>query len=439
MSAATDHAAECTKLASELAAARLMGARIGIKKPASNLFRRPNVVSKSRLDMRRLNRVLSVDRERLVANVEGATTYEDLVDETLQYDLLPAVVPQLKTITAGGAVSGLGIESSSFKFGLVHETVEEMEVLLGDGRIVVCSRNNNSDLFFGFPNSYGTLGYILRLAVRLIPAKRYVRVTHKPFRDPQHYFGEIGELCSRTTADYLDGTIFDGHQMYITRGALIDEAPGASDYSYMNIYYQSIQRKSKDWLTSKGYIWRWDTDWFWCSKHFGVQNPAIRLFAKWALHSRTYQRLRLLSHRLLPDSHSTESVIQDVDIPIEHAPEFFRFLLSEIGILPVWVCPFRTFESTRRYVLSPLAPDKLYINFGFWDTLPTSRENGYFNRRVETKALELHGMKALYSSSYYDEATFWSIYDRERYRELRQKYGAEGVFPDLYEKCVLRS
>ena len=85
------------------------------------------------------------------------TTYESLVDETIRYGLLPAVVPQLKTITAGGAVSGLGIESSSFRYGLVHETVEEMEILTGDGSLMTCSRSKNRDLFFGFPNSYGTL------------------------------------------------------------------------------------------------------------------------------------------------------------------------------------------------------------------------------------------------------------------------------------------
>ena len=54
------------------------------------------------------------------------------------------------------------------------------------------------------------------------------------------------------------------------------EVPSVSDYTYMDIYYRSIQRKSEDWLTAKDYIWRWDTDWFWCSKHFYVQKPGIR-------------------------------------------------------------------------------------------------------------------------------------------------------------------
>jgi FAD/FMN-containing dehydrogenase len=365
-------------------------------------------------------------------------TYEALVDETLKYGLLPAVVPQLKTITVGGAVSGLGIESSSFKFGLVHETVEEMEILLGDGRLVSCSCRENPDLFFGFPNSYGTLGYALRLTIRLIPAMPYVRVTHTRFTDPESYFARIAERCNESAVAYLDGTIFSRGEMYLTEGEFVQEAPSASDYTYMEIYYKSIQRKPEDWLTAKGYIWRWDTDWFWCSKHFYVQKPGIRRLFKWALNSRTYQRVMRLSYGILPDSGGTESVIQDVDIPIQKAPEFFNFLMSEIGITPVWMCPFKTADVSRTWDLSPLRPSQLYVNFGFWDVIPSTHENGHFNRKIEQKTKELEGAKGLYSSAWYDESEFWSIYDQPRYTQLKQTYDPHGVFPDLYAKCVRR-
>ena len=42
-------------------------------------------------------------------------TYEHLVEVTLAHGRIPLVVPQLRTITLGGAVSGLGIESTSFR------------------------------------------------------------------------------------------------------------------------------------------------------------------------------------------------------------------------------------------------------------------------------------------------------------------------------------
>ena len=435
----SDHARKCESLAKQLGKACSGGAPVGLGKSTSNLFRHRNGTGKRRLDVRALHRVLGVDAANMTADVEGMTTYETFVEETLKHGLLPTVVPQLKTITCGGAVSGIGIESSSFRFGLVHETVEEMEVLLGDGRIASCSRSENPDLFFGFPNSYGTLGYALRLKIKLIPAKRYVHLRHERFSEAGAYFERIAQVCARREVDYLDGAIFTAGEMYLTSGEFCDEAPRASDYTYMRIYYQSIQRMEEDWLTARSYIWRWDTDWFWCSKHFYVQNPGVRLLATpLALNSRTYQRIMRLSHKLLPDSGGEESVIQDVDIPIENAAEFMRFLLVEIGITPIWVCPFQSFDPAVTYDLYALDPNKLYVNFGFWDTVPTTQEDGYFNRKVEQKALALNGKKGLYSTAYYDEETFWRIYNRERYSTLKQKYDPNGAFQDLYAKCVQR-
>ncbi len=426
------------RLISELAAARANGASVGLAKATSNLFRHRVQQGTRRIDVRAFHHVLHVDTGNRVADVEGMTTYEELADETLKYGLLPTVVPQLKTITIGGAISGLGIESSSFKYGLVHETVEEMEILLGDGRTIVCSATQNPDLFYGFPNSYGTLGYVLRLKVKLIPAKKYVKLTHTRFSDPAKYFSQIKAQCASLRSDYLDGVVFDGGEMYITAGEFTDDAPLVSDYTYRNIFYQSIRRREVDYLTARDYIWRWDTDWFWCSKHFYVQHPVVRLLAtKSLLNSKTYQRIMRLSHKVKPES-ATESVIQDVDIPIEHTVEFLEFLLREIGVLPIWICPFRSYDPGVIYDLYALDPRKLYVNFGFWDTVPTMKPDGYYNKLIEAQALALKGKKGLYSTAYYDEETFWQIYNRPAYEALKRKYDPGRCFKDLYEKTVKR-
>ena len=70
---------------------------------------------------------------------------------------------------------GSASRPASFRYGLAHETVDEIEVLLADGDIVVCTPTNNySDLFFGFPNSFGTLGYALRIKAKAIRTKKFV-------------------------------------------------------------------------------------------------------------------------------------------------------------------------------------------------------------------------------------------------------------------------
>src|SRR5690349_3722266 len=96
------------------------GAPVRLAKSTSNLFRARGATRAPGLDVSGLTGVIEVDPGARTADVQGMCTYEDLVDATLLHGLMPLVVPQLRTITLGGAVSGLGIESTSFRSGLPH-------------------------------------------------------------------------------------------------------------------------------------------------------------------------------------------------------------------------------------------------------------------------------------------------------------------------------
>src|ERR1700753_136415 len=103
------------------------GAPVRLAETTSNLFRSRDsgpagATSAHLLDATAFARVIHVDPATRTAVVGGMTTYEDLCDATLPHNLMPLVVPQLKTITLGGAVTGLGIESTSFRNGLPHES-----------------------------------------------------------------------------------------------------------------------------------------------------------------------------------------------------------------------------------------------------------------------------------------------------------------------------
>lgn len=423
-------------------------ADVRLDKETSNLFRDRAPAGGRRLDVRGFNRVLEVDADQGWVEVEGMTPYGDLVDALLPYGVLPAVVPELKSITIGGAVSGVGIESSSFKYGLVHESVMEMEVLTGDGRIVSCRPDNeHRDLFFGFPNSYGTLGYALRLKAKAVPIRPYVELRHLRYRDPDAFFRALHEWCD-ADVDFVDGTVFASDDLYLNVGRFVDEAPYASDYTFHSIYYRSIRERELDYLTTRDYIWRWDTDWFWCSKNLYAQNPLIRrLLGRGRLNSVTYTRVmrwnskwgvtRALNRML---GWHTESVIQDVDVPIANAPAFLEFFEREIGIRPIWICPVRARDRNVRFDLFPMDPDTTYVNFGFWDVVKSRavRPEGYYNRKVERKVAELGGVKSLYSDAYYTREEFWRLFDRSAYERLKARYDPQGRLKDLYRKCVLR-
>jgi FAD/FMN-containing dehydrogenase len=421
---------------------------VGLGKDTSNLFRDRAGEARRRLDVRAFDGVLAVDREAGWVEAEGMATYETLVDQCLLHGVMPAVVPQLKTITIGGAVAGVGIESSSHRHGLVHETVRELEVLTGDGRVLVCTpSNDHGDLFHAFPNSYGTLGYALRVKADAIPVQAFVHLQHRAFASADGLFTALARHCEAGDAGFIDGTVFAPDELYLTLGRFAERAPFTSDYTYRHIYYRSIREKREDWLAVRDYLWRWDTDWFWCSKNVLAQNPLVRrLYGRRRLGSRTYSKIMRWNSRVgltramerILGVHS-ESVIQDVDIPIDRAAEFLSFFHREIGILPIWICPIGPGPGAGRVTLYPMRREP-YVNFGFWDVVRTrdARERGHFNRLVEREVDRLGGIKSLYSESFYTPEEFDERYGGAAYRALKAKYDPAGTFPTLYEKCVMR-
>ncbi len=420
--------------------------RIGLRKDTSNLFRNRKTRSAT-LSVRDFRTVLSVNTDEGWVEAEGMATYETLVDTLLPLGFMPAVVPQLKSITIGGAVAGVGIEATSFSHGLVHETILAMEVLLPSGEVILCtSENEHRDLFFGFPNSYGTLGYILKVRAKIIPVRRFVHAVHQHYSDARLFFAALDEAC-KSTADFVDGVVFSDTEMYLVIGTFTESAPAVSDYTWQSIYYKSIREKPTDDLTTKGYLWRWDTDWFWCSKAFGAEHPLVRLLAgRRFLNSVTYTKLMRLNARWHLSEHwekltgkRSESVIQDIIIPISRCEEFLTFLLQKIDVTPIWICPSRPVDPSSTFPLFPLKSPLLHVDFGFWGTVraKTNQESGFFNRMIERKTQELGGLKSLYSESFFPRDEFWKIYNRTTYDALKHRYDPKHLLLDLYDKCVL--
>jgi FAD/FMN-containing dehydrogenase len=428
-------------------AAHPAGSPIRLAKPTSNLFRFREPPPADALDVSAFAGVIDVDAAGRTADVGGMTTYEDLADATLAHGLMPHVVPQLKTITLGGAVAGLGIESSSFRNGMPHESVLEMEILTPDGDVVIARPDNeHRDLFHGFPNSYGTLGYALRLRIELQPVKPFVALRHVRYSGAAACAAGIEEACADETLDFVDGTVFAGDELYLTLGTFTDRAAAPSDYTGRHIYYRSIRTRVTDQLTVRDYLWRWDTDWFWCSEALGAQHPVVRrLWPRRYLRSDVYRRIVAFDrrHRLsarvgrLLKQPDREAVIQDIEVPVERLAEFLEFFDAEIGIRPVWLCPVRLREP-HGWPLYPMAPGRLFVNVGFWATVPLrpGQPDGTHNRLIESKVTELGGHKSLYSDSYFTEDEFWPRYDGDTYRKLKKAYDPGGRLPDLYAKCV---
>ncbi len=432
-----------------------------LAKHTSNLFRARAASAAPGLDVSGLRGVISVDlgpeTGAAAADVQGMCTYEQLVEVTLPLGFIPLVVPQLRTITLGGAVTGLGIESTSFRNGLPHESVLEMDVLCGDGHIRTVVPGD--DLFDAFPNSYGSLGYATRLRIRLEAVPSHVVLRHVPFAD----LDELARVSAEVVAhgayadervDAFDGVVFAPGEAALSFARFTGAASSTatSDYTGPEPYFRSVQRLASssphggsDRLTMHDYLWRWDTDWFWCSGAFGLHDPRVRRLwpRRWrrsdvyhrivGLENRYAVKARIDRRRGLPER---ERVIQDIEIPVERLTDFLTWFDGEVGMRPVWLCPLR---SEREWPSYPLRPGATYVNVGFWGTVPIrpGGRDGDHNRAVEAKVTELGGHKSLYSDAYYDRATFDRLYDQEFARSVRKDTDPDDRLTDLYEKAVL--
>ena len=317
-------------------------ATVRLAKPTSNLFRARAKTSTKGLDVSGLAGVIAVDPDNRTADVAGMCTYEDLVAATLPYGLAPLVVPQLKTITLGGAVTGLGIESTSFRNGLPHESVLEMDILTGTGEVLTASPTMRTPISFGLPQFlwhawiFGSdkdragAGETVR---RDSPSA--VQLADGTFRDDgPHHRNRRSRRCARRLPRRR-GVL---GRRELSDAGIPDATPGpVSDYTGQQIYYRSIQHpgdngaEKHDRLTIHDYLWRWDTDWFWCSRAFGAQDPRIRRF--WP---RRYRRSAFYWKLIGYDQRFNiadriekrngrpplERVVQDIEVPIGRAAEF---------------------------------------------------------------------------------------------------------------------
>jgi FAD/FMN-containing dehydrogenase len=429
-------------------------ATVRLAKPTSNLFRARAKRDAPGLDTSGLTGVIAVDPRARTADVAGMCTYEDLVGATLPYGLSPLVVPQLKTITLGGAVTGLGIESASFRNGLPHESVLEMDILTGTGEVITASADQHQDLYRGFPNSYGTLGYSVRLKIQLEAVKPFVALRHLRFHSISDLVTAMDRIIDTggydgTPVDYLDGVVFSAEESYLCIGVQTGTPGPVSDYTGQQIYYRSIQHDDgdkADRLTIHDYLWRWDTDWFWCSRAFGAQNPRIRRFWPRRLRrSSFYWKLIAYDQRFnIADRIEKrngrppqERVVQDVEVPIERCAQFLEWFLGSVPIEPIWLCPLRL-RDLDRWPLYPIRPGHTYVNIGFWSSVPAGAADGATNRAIETKVGELDGHKSLYSDAYYSADEFDDLYGGETYKTLKKTYDPDSRFLDLYAKAVQR-
>jgi len=415
------------------------------KSTISNLFRyQRRGAPQRRVSLAEFNQVIGVDADALVLEVEGLATYETIVAHCLPRSFLPQVTPELKHITVGGATVGIGIESTCFRHGFVHDGLLEADVLLPGGEIVTCTAGNDcADLFNALPNSYGTLGYILRAKIRLMPAAPFVHVEIRRFDAAGPYLAAMREATEAGDVDFVEGLFFEDRRFFLMLGRFRDSVPQADDILRRHVFYRLVQSRSDIHLRTEDYIFRYDPEWFWnipdSWPYTLFRRYAPRRFRNSAFYTRYAARKERWQARFgTAREQGTEPLIQDWEVPWQHAEELVDFCLEQVDLdgRPWAAVPIRT---GRQPTLYPIHAGELYFNLGCYCQVrrPPGREHYHYTRIMDRKCFELGGIKMLYSSTFLEEPEFDARFNGAAYRLLKQKYDPAGNAPTLYAKVAM--
>lgn len=382
-----------------------------------------------KVDVGALDRILDIDPVARVCVAEPGVTFVDLVAATMAHGLVPLVVPELETITVGGAVSGCSIESSSFRVGGFHDTCLAYEVVTARGDVLTCAPDGERPLLFHMMHgSFGTLGILSKLTFRLGPAKPFVRVRYEKHARLDGYLGAIARRFGEPGADFLDGILHAPSELVLSIGDFVDEAPYTNRYDWTKVYYRSTRLRSEDYLRTRDYFFRYDR---------GVTNVHPRsavgrlLFGKF-IGSAQLLRLAERMRWALPEKRPT--VILDVFVPLSRAAEFMDWYRREIDFFPLWCVPYRRvrpYEWLSEELLRKTTDDR-WVNLAIYGLKPPPGRN--VHALIEQRLLAIGGLKTLISHNYYSEDDFWRTYNRANYDAVKALVDPDNVFRGLYEK-----
>jgi FAD/FMN-containing dehydrogenase len=385
--------------------------------------------SDDKLDVSDLDAILRIDPDRRICVAEPGVTFVALVAATLRHGLVPTVVPELKTITVGGAVAGCSIESMSFRYGGFHDSCTAYEVITARGEILNCAPDDEDPLLFEMMHgTFGTLGIISKLTFKLVPAQPFVHVTHERYRRLDDFQAAIVGHRARGDLDFMDGFVHSPDEYVLCVGRFTSTAPYVSRYDWLKVYCESTRTRREDFLRTADYFFRYDR---------GVTNVHPRswigrlLFGK-LLGSSQLLRLAEIFHDLFSAERPT--ITLDVFIPFSKVPSFLDWYGREFRFYPLWCVPY---QRVRDYAwLSPnfyaRCEDTLFLDLAIYG-MKQPRDRNY-HALMERKLMELGGLKTLISHNYYSEDDFWKIYNLPNYARVKARTDPDNVFRDLFLK-----
>jgi delta24-sterol reductase len=399
--------------------------------------------------------ILEISEQRGTVKVEPLATMGQISRNLISKGWTLAVLPELDGLTVGGLIMGFGIESSSHKYGLIQSICVSFDLVTAEGQLLHCSPSENADLYYLIPWSHGTLGFLVAAELKIIPAKRFVRVHYQPVYSLDETV-EVFEEASRKTEDndFVEGLVYSRDMAVIMRGTFTNDL-GSDDTLngigrwYKPWFYKHVQTYLKnrqagvEYIPLRDYYHRHTRCYFWTMEEiipFG-NHPVFRVLLGWALPP----RIELLKYTETETTRKLREkfhVVQDMLMPIKYLKQSIQYFDDHFNLYPLWLSPMAIFDNERHLgFVHPLRKkdgtvDKMYVDIGAYGTPHKANfDNASALPLLEKFVIDHHGYQALYAKTTLSREDFRTMFDHSGYDKLRDQLPfCSQAFVEVYDK-----
>merc|ERR1712223_1340083 len=366
------------------------------------------------------------------------------------------VVPELDDLTIGGLVMGGGIETTSHKYGFFQSICRAYEIVLSDGSVMWCDKDNNNDLFASIPFSYGTFGFLTAVDIDIIPYKPFVKHTYFPTKSLKEAVNLLEELSNDPEVDTVEGIVYSKNESVVMSGKFVDDTN--EDHAINNIgrwykpwFYkhvesflenkeEALEKEFVEYIPTVDYFHRHNKAYFWLMRYqLSCANDWwFRYLFGWSMPPK-FSLLKFLRSVMEggADKGPTDFCLQDYGIEIKKLQSLVELSIQETEIFPIWLCPARKICPKEIQHLTVCPSDALYFDVGVYGHSP---KKGFhkmtLQRKIEKYLIENQGFVALYGETELNIEEFYKMFEdvQNNYDRLRKKYDCEKAFPHVYNK-----
>ena len=414
-----------------------------------------------------LTSILELDEARGVIRLEPFATVDSVASYLDARGLQLEATIEMKDATLGGLVMAVGMTTHSHVSGLVHDTVTAYEIVTANGELVRATADNeHADLFRALPWSHGTLGLLVTLEMRVIPASSHVRLVYRPFYSLAAYAEQYARLAkSESPPHFIETLIFAKDRAVLMEGYLATQEEVLAnrlpvnpvDRAYNPLFYKHVEgmlelgegQRREELIPMYDYLLRHDRSMCMCLAQ--ILPTANEAWFRYTLGWMLPPNAAFLKGTRPPEERENsirKQVWQEFAFPAEHFAEMVAHIDEDFEIYPLLGYPCKVIDRGGLVRLprnhgkpySGQAETEAFLDIGIYG-IPQRIKDGEERfdtvtrvRKLERKVHSLGGFLHTYCDIFSTEEEFREMFDHSLWQEMRAKYGAEGVFPTIYQK-----